>query len=107
MYKRTPYGPGWALVGDAGYHLDPLAARGTTAAVASAELLSQAICHHLGGEQPEAEAFGRYHTARDELLAPEWDVTYGAIMRPARPSGMSTRRICWRAARTWWSSTSR
>jgi flavin-dependent dehydrogenase len=83
MYKRTPYGPGWALVGDAGYHLDPLAARGTTAAVASAELLSQAICHHLGGEQPADEAFGRYHAARDELLAPEWDVTYGAIMRPA------------------------
>jgi 2-polyprenyl-6-methoxyphenol hydroxylase-like FAD-dependent oxidoreductase len=83
MYKRTPYGPGWALVGDAGYHLDPLAARGTTAAVVSAELLSQAICHHLGGEQPEAEAFGRYHAARDEVLAPEWEVTYGAIMRPA------------------------
>lgn len=83
MYKRTPYGPGWALVGDAGYHLDPLAARGTTAAVASAELLSEAICHHLGGEQPEAEAFGRYHADRDELLAPEWTVTYGAIMRPA------------------------
>jgi flavin-dependent dehydrogenase len=82
MYKRKPYGPGWALVGDAGYHLDPLAARGTTAAVASAELLSQAICHHLGGEKPEAEAFGRYHAQRDELLAPEWDVTYGAIMRP-------------------------
>ena len=39
MYKRRPYGPGWALVGDAGYHLDPLAARGVTAAVASAELL--------------------------------------------------------------------
>jgi flavin-dependent dehydrogenase len=82
MYKRRPYGPGWALVGDAGYHLDPLAARGTTAAVASAELLSRAICYHLGGERPEAEAFGTYHAARDELLAPEWDVTYAAIMRP-------------------------
>jgi flavin-dependent dehydrogenase len=82
MYKRKPYGPGWALVGDAGYHLDPLAARGTTAAVASAELLSQAICHHLGGERTEAEAFGTYHAARDELLASEWDVTYAAIMRP-------------------------
>ncbi len=27
-YFRRPYGPGWALVGDAGYHKDPLTAQG-------------------------------------------------------------------------------
>jgi hypothetical protein len=27
-FFRTPYGPGWALVGDAGYHRDPLTAQG-------------------------------------------------------------------------------
>jgi flavin-dependent dehydrogenase len=81
MYKRRPYGPGWALVGDAGYHLDPLAARGVTAAVASAELLARAIVDAHGGSVPETTAFGRFHAERDEILAPEWDVTYGAIMR--------------------------
>jgi flavin-dependent dehydrogenase len=81
MYKRKPHGPGWALVGDAGYHLDPLAARGTTAVVASAELLARAIVASLGGDCPEAEALGRYHCQRDEQLAPEWDLTYEAIMK--------------------------
>jgi flavin-dependent dehydrogenase len=27
-FLRQPYGPGWALVGDAGCHEDPLQARG-------------------------------------------------------------------------------
>jgi 2-polyprenyl-6-methoxyphenol hydroxylase-like FAD-dependent oxidoreductase len=83
MYKRKPYGPGWALVGDAGYHLDPLAARGTTAAVLSADLLAQAIQQSLGGEQPEEQAYGRFHAERDQQLQHEWDVSYTAIVRPA------------------------
>ena len=83
MYKRKPYGPGWALVGDAGYHLDPLAARGTTAAVLQADLLAQAIRSHLGGEQPEEQAYARFHAERDQQLQKEWDVTYTAIVRPA------------------------
>jgi 2-polyprenyl-6-methoxyphenol hydroxylase-like FAD-dependent oxidoreductase len=83
MVKRTPYGPGWALTGDAGYHLDPLAARGTTAAVLGAELLAEAIQAHLGGDRPEAEAFGRFHAERDRQLQKEWDVTHAAMVRPA------------------------
>ena len=83
MYKRKPYGPGWALVGDAGYHLDPLAARGTTAAVLQADLLARAIRAHLGGEQSEEQAFGQFHAERDQQLQKEWDVTYTAITRPA------------------------
>ena len=90
MYKRQPYGPGWALVGDAGYHLDPLAARGTTAAVLTADLLSQAIQHHLAGGLPEEQAYGRYHTERDRQLQKEWDVTYTAMVRPA-PTGREVR----------------
>ena len=27
-FFRKPYGPGWALVGDAGYHRDPVTAQG-------------------------------------------------------------------------------
>ena len=90
MFKRKPFGPGWALVGDAGYHLDPLAARGTTAAVTSADLLAQAIIGSIGGQQPEAAAFAAYQAARDAALAADWDVTYGAIMRP-QPT---TRDLC-------------
>ncbi len=31
-FLRKPYGPGWALVGDAGYHKDPYTAQGIAAA---------------------------------------------------------------------------
>jgi flavin-dependent dehydrogenase len=83
MYKRKPYGPGWALTGDAGYHMDPLAARGTTGAVLGAELIARAICETLGGERPAGEAFAEFHAARDEQLTGAWEMSYTAIMRMA------------------------
>jgi flavin-dependent dehydrogenase len=42
-YLRRPYGPGWALVGDAGYHKDPITAQGISDAFRDAELLAEAI----------------------------------------------------------------
>ncbi len=38
---RRPWGPGWALVGDAGYWKDPISAHGLTDALRDAELLSR------------------------------------------------------------------
>ena len=40
---RTPYGPGWALVGDAGYLKDPVTAQGITDAFLDAERLATAL----------------------------------------------------------------
>ena len=37
-FFRKPYGPGWALVGDAGYNKDPITAQGITDAFLDAEL---------------------------------------------------------------------
>lgn len=42
-FLREAVGPGWALVGDAGYFKDPLTAHGITDAFRDAELLSQTI----------------------------------------------------------------
>ena len=42
-FMREAAGPGWALVGDAGYFKDPLTAHGITDAFRDAELLSQTI----------------------------------------------------------------
>ena len=39
-FFRKPYGPGWALVGDAGYHKDPITAFGITDAFRDAEAAS-------------------------------------------------------------------
>ena len=38
-FFRKPYGPGWALVGDAGYNKDPITAQGITDAFRDAETL--------------------------------------------------------------------
>ena len=40
---RRPWGPGWALVGDAGYWKDPISAHGLTDALRDAELLARAV----------------------------------------------------------------
>ena len=42
-FLRKPYGPGWALVGDAGCHKDPYLALGITDAFRDAELLASTI----------------------------------------------------------------
>ena len=42
-YFRKPYGPGWALVGDAGYIKDPVTAQGIHDAFRDAELLCAAV----------------------------------------------------------------
>jgi flavin-dependent dehydrogenase len=66
-YLRQAWGPGWALVGDAGYFKDPLSAHGITDAFIGAELLAESVVEALGGGRPEDEALGDYQQTRDEL----------------------------------------
>jgi 2-polyprenyl-6-methoxyphenol hydroxylase-like FAD-dependent oxidoreductase len=61
---RRPHGPGWALVGDAGYFKDPLTAHGITDALRDAELLARAAVD--GGPA----AFAGYEDRRDTLARP-------------------------------------
>lgn len=49
-YQKRPWGDGWALIGDAAYHRDPLSARGISDALRDAELLAGAIIEGLGGD---------------------------------------------------------
>ena len=69
-YLRQPWGPGWALVGDAGSWKDPISAHGLTDALRDAELLAGATVRVLAGEASEAEAFGYYQATRDRLTLP-------------------------------------
>ena len=68
-YLRRSVGPGWALVGDAGYFKDPLTAHGITDALRDAELLARAIAR--GTELALAE----YQQTRNELVRGLLDVT--------------------------------
>jgi 2-polyprenyl-6-methoxyphenol hydroxylase-like FAD-dependent oxidoreductase len=45
-YFRRPYGPGWALIGDAGMHKDPITAQGITDAFRDADEVAAAV--HVG-----------------------------------------------------------
>jgi 2-polyprenyl-6-methoxyphenol hydroxylase-like FAD-dependent oxidoreductase len=66
-FLRRASGPGWALVGDAGYVKDPITAHGLTDALRDAELLGRAIIAAAGGEAPEAVALAAYQATRDRL----------------------------------------
>jgi flavin-dependent dehydrogenase len=74
-FVRRPVGPGWALVGDAGYHRDAITGYGITDAFRDAELLADAIDAALEGECDEASAFERYHRERDDMLAEIFEIT--------------------------------
>ena len=70
-FLRTPAGPGWALVGDAGCHKDPIQGLGVCEALRDAELLADAAGQGLSGRQPLDDALACYARRRDEALLPE------------------------------------
>jgi len=72
-HLRVPCGPGWALVGDAGYWKDPIGAHGLTDALRDAELLARAvIAAAAAGGEPAA--LDQYHQIRNQLSVPLFDV---------------------------------
>ncbi|GIH25025.1 FAD-dependent oxidoreductase [Acrocarpospora phusangensis] len=68
-FTRQAYGPGWALVGDAGYFKDPLGTHGITQALRDAQLLADAIVTGHGGTEPLESSLTRYARTRDDLSA--------------------------------------
>jgi flavin-dependent dehydrogenase len=65
-FFRMPAGPGWALVGDAGYHKDAITAQGMLDAFRDAELLADAI--------DTGDMVG-YQRKRDEAALPMYGLT--------------------------------
>ena len=65
-YVRTPVGPGWALVGDAGLHQDPWSGQGMDLAGNQAMELADALIDWFSGNSPETDALQRYHARRNE-----------------------------------------
>jgi flavin-dependent dehydrogenase len=85
-FFRRPYGPGWALVGDAGYDKDPITAQGISDAFRDAELLNAAIDEGLSGARPWDESLAGYQRARDEAVRPMYEHTYQlAALAPPPP----------------------
>ena len=74
-FFRKPYGPGWALVGDAGYKKDPTSAQGITDAFCDAELLAEAVDDAFSGRSDMEEALQLYQKKRDEWALPFYHFT--------------------------------
>jgi flavin-dependent dehydrogenase len=74
-FLRKPFGPGWALVGDAGYTKDFMTAQGISDAFRDAELCAHAIAESLSGARPFDVAMAAYQTARDQHVMPMYEFT--------------------------------
>jgi flavin-dependent dehydrogenase len=74
-FFRRPYGPGWALVGDAGYHKDPITAQGITDGFRDAELLADAIDDTFAGRLSTEDALAGYEQKRNEAVMPMYQLT--------------------------------
>ena len=68
-YYRQSWGPGWMLVGDAGYFKDPLTAHGITDALRDAELAAEAAV------DGSPSAFEAYQRLRDTVSLDLFEVT--------------------------------
>ena len=64
-YYRRPFGRGWALVGDAGFHKDPTTASGISDAFRDAELLAAAIDDGFSGREDLERALATYERQRN------------------------------------------
>jgi 2-polyprenyl-6-methoxyphenol hydroxylase-like FAD-dependent oxidoreductase len=86
-YFRKPFGPGWALIGDAGYNRDFITAFGIMDAFHQAELCTKALDESFSGARSYDVAMGDYQSARDERALPMYEMTckLAAVDQPPPP----------------------
>src|SRR6185503_1054406 len=74
-YFHKPFGPGWALVGDAGYNRDFMTAQGISDAFRDAEACATAIDDSFQGKRPFDATMGAYQEARDQQVSAIYEFT--------------------------------
>ncbi len=77
-FVRTPFGPGWALVGDSEMHQDPWSGRGLDSAGTHAILLGDAVARWFRGDLSEERAGQTYENDRDRLSMEHYELTVRA-----------------------------
>ncbi len=90
-FFRRAHGPGWALVGDAALHRDPITAQGISNAFTHADILAEELNRAFRGEISVDEAGANYDRRQFELLKPMFDYTvHMAMLQPptAEMTGM-------------------
>jgi flavin-dependent dehydrogenase len=85
-FFRKPFGPGWALVGDAGYDKDPITAQGISDAFRDAEMCATALDEAFTDTRVFDDAMSDYQRARDAKVLPFYDFTTQlATLEPPPP----------------------
>jgi flavin-dependent dehydrogenase len=85
-FFRKPYGAGWALVGDAGYHKDPILAQGISDALVHASLLTRALEDAFEGRVDWNTSLAAYESARNADVGAIYELNAGfASLQPAPP----------------------
>jgi 2-polyprenyl-6-methoxyphenol hydroxylase-like FAD-dependent oxidoreductase len=85
-YFRKPFGPGWALVGDAAYNKDPITAQGIGDAFHDAERCAHALDAWLSGGSEYHAVMSAYQQNRDGRVAGMYDFTAQlATLEPPTP----------------------
>jgi 2-polyprenyl-6-methoxyphenol hydroxylase-like FAD-dependent oxidoreductase len=74
-YFRRPFGPGWVLVGDAGYNRDFITAQGIMDAFHDAERCAAALDKSFSGASPFEDAMHEYQRARDARVKAMYEFT--------------------------------
>jgi 2-polyprenyl-6-methoxyphenol hydroxylase-like FAD-dependent oxidoreductase len=72
-YYRQSYGPGWALIGDAGHYVDPITGQGINNALRSAELIAEAWAR-TRRRSDWMGAMADYQRRRDAYTRPFYDM---------------------------------
>lgn len=85
-FYRRPFGPGWALVGDARHHKDPCTAQGISDAFADAEALASALDDVWLGGAGYDDRLSAYQRDRDAATAAMYEFTCQlAALEPPPP----------------------
>ncbi len=92
-FLRKPYGPGWALVGDAGVHKDPYMALGICDALRDAELLTDALDDGFSGRAPLTAALAHFERQRKEATLPDYQQNLRAARFEPIPAELTQIRV--------------
>jgi flavin-dependent dehydrogenase len=95
-FLRKPYGPGWALVGDAGCHKDPYLALGICDAFRDAELLVEALDDGLSGRQSLEQTMADYERRRNEATMTDYRQNLDRAQFKPLPAELARLRLALR-----------
>lgn len=84
-FFHKPYGPGWALVGDAGCHKDPFMGLGIGDAFRDASFLADAVHQGLSGDVPLDMTLAGYEVRRNAATLDDYRLNLSLATFEPRP----------------------